>query len=178
MKNVVIINSTPRKNGNSEILANEFARGAKDAGNIVEVINLRDYNLKYCKGCYACHKTGACFQKDGMNQISEKLLNANVIVFATPVYFYSMSGQLKVFIDRLVPCYNNIRADIYMIASQFDSDKDIMEATFNAIRGATRECFKECDEKGLIYGVGLGDILEANEHKEYMEQAYNFGKNC
>ncbi len=178
MKNVIIISSTPRINGNSEILANEFARGSKDAGNNVEVIKLRDYKLNYCIGCYACTKTGKCIHKDGMNELSEKLIKADVIVFATPVYFYSMSGQLKVFIDRLVPTYTKIKADIYLIATQYDNDKSIMENTFEAIRGCTRDCFEGCTEKGVIYGIGLGDVNEALKHKDYIEQAYSFGKNC
>ena len=177
MKNVIVISSTPRVNGNSEILANEFARGAKDAGHNVEVINLRDYNLKYCIGCYACHRTGKCVHNDGMNELGEKLLNADVIVFATPVYFYSMSGQLKVFIDRLVPHYTKIKADIYMIATQWDSNKEIIENTFNAIRGCTAECFENCTEKGVIYGAGLDGVGEAKNNSEYMTQAYTMGKN-
>lgn len=178
MKNVVVISSTPRINGNSEILANEFARGAKDAGNNVEIINLRDLNLKYCKGCYACTKLGKCIHNDGMNEIAPKLINADVIVLATPVYFYSMSGQLKVFIDRLVPYYAQISADIYLIATQWDSNKEIMENTFNAIRGCTIDCFENCQEKGILYGVGLDTAGEAKNHQEYMNQAYNMGKNC
>lgn len=178
MKNVVIISSTPRLNGNSEILAKEFARGAIESGNKVELINLRDYKLNYCIGCYACHKTGKCFQQDEMNEIAEKLLNANVIVLATPVYFYSMSGQLKVFIDRLVPSYEKIKADIYLIAAQWDNNKEIMNNTFEAIRGCTRDCFKECTEKGVIYGFGLNNTKDALNHSDYMSQAYSLGKNC
>lgn len=175
MKNVVIISSTPRVQGNSEILANEFARGAKEAGHNVEVINLRNYSIKYCTGCYACHKIGKCFQDDGMNELSEKLLKAEVLVFATPVYFYSMSGQLKVFIDRLVPIYTKIRADIYLIATQWDSYEKNMENTFNAIRGCTVDCFENCEEKGVIYGVGLDGIGEAKDHKDLIEQAFKMG---
>lgn len=177
MKNVVIISSTPRVGGNSEVLAREFMRGAEDSGNKVEFINLRDYNLNYCKGCYACHKTGKCFQNDEMNNLYEKLLKANVIVFATPVYFYSMSGQLKVFIDRLVPIYQKIRADIYLIASQWDGYAENMENTFNAIRGCTQDCFENCIEKGVIYGVGLEGVGEASQNKELMNEAYSMGKN-
>lgn len=177
MKNVVIISSSPRVNSNSFLLAKEFARGANEAGHNVEFIDLKDYKLNYCIGCYACHKTGKCVHNDGMNEISEKLLNANVIVFATPVYFYSMSGQLKVFIDRLVPIYEKVKADIYLIATQWDENKEIIENVFEAIRGCTKDCFEECPEKGVIYGVGLEGIKEVLSHPDYLTQAYNMGKN-
>ena len=177
MKNVVIISSTPRVNGNSEILAREFEKGAKESGHNVEFINLRNYKLNYCNGCYYCHKTGKCIHQDGMNELSEKLLNANVIVLATPVYFYSMSGQMKVFIDRLVPIYEKVKADIYLIATQWDDNKEIMNNTFEALRGLTRDCFEDCEEKGVLYGVGLENAKEVLDHKDYLEQAYNMGKN-
>ena len=174
MKNVVIISSTPRVGGNSEVLASEFMRGALDAGNKVELISLRDYKLNYCIGCYAC-KTGKCIYNDGMEEIKQKLIAADVIVFATPVYFYSMSGQLKVFIDRLVTFYQKIKADIYLIASQWDDDKEIMNNTFEAIRGLTRDCFVDCEEKGVIYGVGLNNKGDALRNKDLMNEAYQMG---
>ena len=177
MKNIVIISSTPRVGGNSEILAREFEKGAKESGHNVEFVNLRELNLKYCTACYSCHKTGKCIIDDGMNELSEKLLKANVIVLATPVYFYSMSGQLKVFIDRLVTNYTKIRADIYLIATQWDTDPEIMDNTFEAIRGATKYCFEECEEKGLVYGIGLNERGEALKNEEILSQAYNLGKN-
>ncbi len=178
MKNVVIISSSPRKDGNSETLAKQFEKGALSMGHNVGFIALRDYNLGYCIACYACSDTGKCFQEDGMNEIAEKLINADVIVFATPVYFYSMSGQLKVMIDRLVPSYTKIKADIYIIATQWDSDKKIMENTINSIRGASRDCFENCEEKGVLYGVSLSEIGEAQNNLEYMNQAFEMGKNC
>ena len=177
MKNVMIISSSPRVGGNSETLAREFEKGAKEAGHNVEFVNLREMNLKYCTACYNCNATGKCIHDDGMNELSERLLKADVLVFATPVYFYSMSGQLKVFIDRLVTHYTKIKTDIYMIASQWDTDKEIMENTFNAIRGATVHCFEDCTEKGLIYGVGLHDRGDALKNHELLNQAYEMGKN-
>lgn len=176
MKNVIIISSTPRKNGNSEVLARELMKGAEESKNNVEFISLRDYNLKYCIGCYSCAKNGKCIHNDGMNELLEKLLRADVIVFATPVYFYSMSGQLKVFIDRLVPIYTEIKADIYLIATQWDENKKMMENTFEAIRGCTRDCFENCAEKGVIYGAGLNELGDAEKNKEYLKEAYNMGK--
>lgn len=178
MKNVVIISSTPRVGGNSEILAKEFARGAEEAGNHVEIINLREHNIGYCIGCYACHKTGKCFQKDKMNEIGEKLEKADVIVFATPVYFYSMSGQLKVFIDRLVPFYTKIRADIYLVATQWDPYEESMENTFNSIRGCTVDCFENCEEKGVIYGTGLDEAGAVKKRSDLLTLAYDMGKNA
>lgn len=177
MKNVIVISSSPRKDGNSEMLAKEFYRGAIDAGNRAELITLRDYNLGYCHGCYACSETGKCFQKDGMNELAEKLVNADVIVFATPVYFYTMSGQMKVFIDRLVPSYTKIHADIYIIATAWDPEKENLELTAESIRGCTRDCFEGCKEKGVILAGGnseKGEILGKPE----MQEAYEMGKNC
>lgn len=176
MKNVIIISSSPRTGGNSETLAKEFERGAKEAGNNVEFIRLKDYNLKYCIGCYACSQSGKCFQLDGMNELGEKLTKADVIVFATPVYFYSMSGQLKVFIDRLVPFYTKIQADIYLITSQWDTSKEMMDNTLNAIRGCTRDCFENCEEKGVLYGVGLEKLNDAQKNNGIILEAYNMGK--
>lgn len=177
MKNVIIISSSPRTGGNSETLAKEFERGAKESGNNVEFVRIKDLNLGYCIGCYACHKSGKCFQSDGMNELGEKLTKADIIVFATPVYYYSMSGQLKVFIDRLVPYYTKIRADIYLIASQWDSSKEMMENTLNSIRGCTRDCFENCKEKGVIYGVGLENLNDAKNNPKLMQEAYTLGKN-
>ena len=176
MKKCVIISASPRAGGNSEVLAEQFYQGAIEAGNKVEIIRLRDYSLHYCLGCYACAKLGKCFQNDGLNEIAEKMLAADVLVFATPVYFYSMTGQLKVLFDRLVPFYTQFRSDIYMIITQWDSDKAMMENTVEAIRGATKYCYEECPEKGILYGVGLVDKGDAAKHPEFLKEAYEMGR--
>ena len=95
MKKVLVISSSPRKGGNSDLLCDEFIRGASDVGNEVEKIRLAEKNVGFCKACYACQKLGKCFQNDDANEIIEKMLSADVIVLATPVYFYSMDAQLK-----------------------------------------------------------------------------------
>ena len=177
MKNVLIISSSPRVNSNSDALCKQFEKGAKEAGHNVEYVRLKDKKIGYCIGCYACHSTGKCFHKDKMNDFADTLKNADAILFATPVYFYSMSGQLKVFIDRLCPVYTEVRADIYMLATQWDTDTAIMDKVFEAIRGCTRDCFEECEEKGVLYGAGLSDIGDAEKNVEYMSIAYNMGKN-
>ncbi len=89
-----------RNNANSEILAHETERGAKEAGHNVEFISLKDKEIRFCKGCLACQKTGKCTINDDANTIVEKMKNADVIVWATPVYYYEMAGQMKTMIDR------------------------------------------------------------------------------
>ncbi len=177
MKNVVIISSSPRKNGNSDTLCRQFEKGAKEVGHNVEYISLVDTHIGYCIGCYACKRSGKCFQNDAMNEISEKLLKADVIVFGTPVYFYTMSGQLKVFIDRLVPCYEKISADIYIMATAWDSNVENLELTAESIRGATRDCFENCEEKGCLLVGGVSDIGDIADRIELVK-AYNMGKGC
>lgn len=175
-KNVVIISSSPRKFGNSDTLCHEFEKGAKEAGHNVKYINLADMKIGYCIGCYACKNTGKCFQNDGMNEIGELLKNADVIAFGTPVYFYTMSGQLKVLIDRLVPFYEEISADIYIFATAWDSDTKNLELTAESIRGATRDCFYDSPEKGCLLVGGVSEVGAIEGRKE-LQQAYEMGKN-
>ena len=99
-KKVLIISSSPRKGGNSETLAAAFAKGAREAGNQVETVYLREKQVGFCKGCFACLKLGHCVIQDDAVEIAAKMHNADVLVFATPVYYYCVSGQLKTMLDR------------------------------------------------------------------------------
>lgn len=177
MKNVLILSSSPRVNGNSDLLCSQFAKGAKEAGHQVEIVHLNNKKIHPCYGCYSCDNSGACFQKDDMAELLPKMLEADVIVFASPVYFYSMSGQLKVFIDRLVPIYTQVRADIYIFVTAYDSNKRNLESTVEAIRGLTRDCFEECEEKGVLMAGGVDERGEIKAKPEFMK-AYDMGKNC
>ena len=94
-KNVLIISTSPRKGSNSDLLADEFLRGAQEAGHKVEKITLRDKQIGFCQGCLACLNTGRCAIADDANAIVQKMLVADVIVFATPIYYYEMCGQMK-----------------------------------------------------------------------------------
>ena len=177
MKNIVIINSSPRKDGNSEILAKSFADGAKEAGNNVEFIKIREKRINYCRGCYACRQLGKCFQDDDMNDIVKKLVNADVILFSTPVYFYTMNGQMKVFIDRCVQKYTKIHADIYIFVSGGDTEKSHLKLAVESIRGLTRDCFEGCEEKGCIISSGVTEMGDVS-NKEVMTEAFYMGKNA
>ena len=99
-KNVLVISTSIRPNSNSEMLANAFADGARTSGNDVEVVSLKDKTIGFCQGCLACQKLGRCVIKDDANEITEKMFSSDVIVWATPIYYYEMCGQMKTMIDR------------------------------------------------------------------------------
>ncbi len=177
MKNVLIINSTYRKGGNSEILAEQFRKGAEQSGNVVNTINLRSIKLNFCIGCLSCQKTGKCVFADSINELLPQVQNADVLVFATPVYFYSMSGQLKTFLDRLNPLYvqDNKFKEVYLLATSADTEKSAMDGTIKGIQGWI-DCFDGVKLKGVIYGVGAEEKGAVQKTVAFNE-AYEIGKN-
>lgn len=177
MKNVLIISASPRKNGNSDILCDRFAQGAMENGHHVEKVFVASKNISYCCGCGVCNTTHKCIQKDDMAEILDKMVNSDVIVLATPVYFYSMDGQMKTFIDRTVPRYTEIKnKDFYFIMTAADTEKANLERTMEAFRGFTEDCLDGVNEAGVIYGTGAWQIGEIKNTPAY-DEAYNMGKN-
>ena len=128
MKNVLVISSSLRTKSNSEAMAQEFAKGAAEAGNKVEVVSLRGKKISFCTGCLACQKKGKCVINDDANAITAKMKKAEVIVFATPIYYYEMSGQLKTMLDRANSLYVSDYKfrEIYLLTSAADTDKKAM----------------------------------------------------
>lgn len=118
-KNILILSTSPRKGGNSDTLADAFTRGARDAGHDAEKISLAGKSIGFCRGCLACQKTKRCVLQDDANAIVDKMLRADVLVFATPIYFYEMSGQMKTLLDRSNPLFPADYAfrDIYLLAT-------------------------------------------------------------
>ncbi len=135
MKKVLIISTSLKPNANSEILAHETERGAKDAGHNVEFVTLKDKDIKFCKGCLACQKLGKCVIDDDANIITEKMKNADVIIWATPVYYYEMSGQMKVVIDRAnsLFCSDYNFREIYLITTSADSSNAVVQTVINGV---------------------------------------------
>ena len=177
-KKILIISTTLRHNGNSSILAKEFEKGAKEAGNQVEYISLDDKKIAFCKGCLACQKTQQCVIRDDAVVITAKAKNADVIVFATPVYYYEMSGQMKTLLDRMNPLFPSDYAfrEIYLIGTASDNDKNALTGTINGLN-----CWISCFEKAklcdVVYGVGATDCGEIEANSLTMKQAYAMGKN-
>ncbi len=176
-KKVLVLSGSFRKHGNSDLLCDEFIRGAKEAGHQVEKIYVNDQKINYCRGCGVCNTTHRCVQKDDMAAVLDKMVNADVIVMATPVYFYTMNGQMKTLIDRTVPRYEEISGkDFYFIVAAADGSHANMEKTLEGFRGFTEDCLPGTKEKGVIYGTGAwnaGDI----KGMPAMKKAYEMGKN-
>lgn len=175
-KKVLILSSSPRKNGNSETLCNQFMKGALEAGNDVEMIALRDQKIGYCVGCRKCSETGKCVQKDDMAEILDKMMAADTIVLSTPVYFYCMSGQMKTLIDRVVPVYTQMAdKEFYYIVTAWDPDPQMLQKTIESFRGFTLDCLPNAQEKGIIYGGGAFDLGDVDK-LPVMQEAYEMGK--
>jgi multimeric flavodoxin WrbA len=149
--------------------------GAIEANHQVEKVVLAEKKINYCTGCYACKKNGQCAQKDDMAPILDSMMAADVIVLATPVYFYSMCAQMKTVIDRTVARYTEItNKEFYFIATAAVTSKAALERTMEGFRGFT-SCLPGAKEKGIVYGTGaweIGDILT----RPAMKQAYEMGK--
>ena len=178
MKDILVISASPRKGGNSDSLCDEFIKGAKEAGHNTEKIRLSEHKIGYCLGCGVCNNTHLCVQKDDMKEILNKMVEADVIVLATPVYFYTMDAQLKTLIDRTVPRYTEIsNKEFYFITTAADKDKSMLEKTVEGLRGFTEDCLDNPIEKGVIYAAGVWQKGEVNS-TEFMKQAYEIGKNA
>lgn len=176
MKNILIVSSSFRKNGNSEMLVKEFEKGAKEAGNAVEVVSLRDLNIGFCRGCLACQKSGKCVIRDDVEALAEKMKNANVLVFATPVYYYSVSGQLKTMLDRMNPIYGSDYkfTDVYLLATAAEDEESAVEGTVTAVQGWI-DCFDRANLKAVVFAGGVNGVGDIAGHKK-LAMAYETGK--
>ena len=175
-KKVLIISTSLRGGSNSDILARECERGAKEAGHEVEYISLKGKEIQYCIGCLACQTKGSCVIKDDVADIMAKVKDAKVIVYATPIYYYEMAGQMKTLLDRLNPLYSSDYSfrDIYMIATAAENGKNAFEKAYNGLRGWV-DCFEKAELKGIVMGGGITDPNDASNHKDIMQKAYEFG---
>ena len=174
-KHILILAGSPRKNGNSAALCREFARGAEESGHRVELIFLRDKKIGYCLACYHCKSGGVCAIKDDMAEILDAMNVADVIVMASPVYFYSVDAQMKALIDRAVAQWLSIKnKEFYYIMTAAEDTDTVMDCTLECFRGFAR-CLEGSRERGVIYGKGVyapGEILD----KPAMREAYAMGR--
>ena len=175
-KRVVILSSSPRRGGNSELLAEAFARGAQESGNQVETVYLREKQYGFCRGCLACQKLGHCVIRDDAVGVAARMHDADVLVFATPVYYYSVSGQLKTMLDRANPLYGTDYAftKAYLLATAAEDGRETVEGTVRAVQGWV-DCFGRCKLAGTIFAGGVTDAGDIAGHPA-LEKAHQMGK--
>ncbi|MBQ8291519.1 MAG: flavodoxin family protein [Clostridia bacterium] len=177
MKKVLILSGSPRKGGNSDVLCDEFAKGALSKGNEVEKIFISEQEIAPCKGCYYCAKhEGKCVIDDGMADILQKIIDCDTLVLASPVYFYSVSAQLKAVIDRTLARWTEIKnKDLFYIMTAAEEDSDTMDGTLACLRGFAK-CIDGYEEKGVLYGKGVQKRGEVKYRPELMQIAFEMGE--
>ena len=176
MSKVIVISTSLRPYSNSNALAEKFAEGARAAGHDVELISLRGKQIKFCIGCLACQKTGACVFKDDVPAIMESVLNADVICWATPIYYYEMSGQMKTLIDRMNAMYpKDYRfRHIYLLTTATEDEEQTPKRAESGLQGWI-DCYEKASLKAHLFCGGVtapGDITGNAK----LEKAYELGK--
>ena len=176
MKKVIVISTSLRAGSNSDMLAEQFAEGAKTSGNDVEKISLRGKGIQFCVGCLSCQHTGACIFKDDVPAIMEKVLNADVVCWATPIYYYEMSGQMKTLIDRMNAMYpKDYRfRDIYLLTTAAEVEEDTPRRAEMGLTGWI-DRFGKSALKGHLFCGGVSDARDI-EGNSKLQEAYEMGK--
>ena len=169
-KKVLILSGSPRKGGNSDILCDRFMEGAIEAGNDVEKIRVAEKDIGFCTGCYYCtDHAGECCKKDDMKAVLQKMIDSDVIVLASPVYFYSIDAQLKALIDRTVCRWLEMKdKEFYYIATCADKMNSSIDTTLACFRGYAA-CVEGAKEMGVIYGTDSfekGDVKNTPAYDE------------
>ena len=176
MKKVLIVSTSPRINSNSEALAKAFAKGVQEAGHEAELISLRGKTVNFCRGCFVCQEKQRCVIRDDADEICQKALHADVLVFATPIYYYEMSGQLKTLLDRLNPLFPSDYAfrDVYFLSAAAEAEEEVPQRAVSGLEGWI-DCFGRAKLAGTVF---MGGVTAAGENPAHpaLEQAYQMGK--
>ena len=176
MKKIIVISTSLRHGSNSNMLAEKFIEGAKAAGNEVEKISLVGQNIQFCKGCMACQKQGRCVIKDDVNDIMAKVLKADVICWATPIYYYEMSGQMKTLIDRMNAMYKQDYQfrDVYLLTTAAEDEAETPKRAETGLTGWI-DCYPKSRLAGTLFCGGVNEAREI-EGNPKLQEAYELGK--
>ena len=162
MKKVIVISTSLRRGSNSDMLADQFVEGAKSAGNEVEKISLVGKNIQFCKGCLGC-------------DIMAKVLKADVVCWATPIYYYEMSGQMKTLIDRMNAMYEQNYAfrDVYLLTTAAEDDEQTPKRAEMGLMGWI-DCYPKSRLAGTLFCGGVNDPREI-EGNPKLQEAFELG---
>lgn len=177
-KRVLILMGSPRIKGNTELLCDEFARGASEAGHRVDTILIRDKDIHGCMACGACRKNGGtCVQKDDMQPIYELIEAADAIVLGSPIYYYTWSSQMKTVLDRFYAKSPHLQNKAFYLLSACAAGEDKYTETMLDTFRKFHVCFRAGGnrEGGYVFGIGsaaAGDV----KGSPAMAKAYEMGR--
>ena len=174
-KKILVISTSLREHSNSQALAEAFAQGAESAGHEVELVSLRDKQISFCRGCFACLELGRCVIRDDAPAIVEKMHDAEIIAFAGPIYYYEMSGQMKTLLDRANSLFDGDYAfrQIYLLTTAAEKEEQVPERAISGLEGWV-ECFPRASLAGTVFAGGVTGQGEIEGHPA-LKQAYDMG---
>ncbi len=180
-RKLLILKGSPREKGNSSVLADQVCAGAAEAGWEVESISLQSMDIRGCDGCDLCKETGVyCVIEDDMQSLYPKLLEADALVLASPIYWFTYSAQLKLCVDRWYGFWNaephSFRGKRIGVVLTYGDTDLYTSGAINAIH--TLESmfrFLRAPIVGMVYGT-LNDQGDAEKQPELMKAAYELGK--
>ena len=173
---ITVLMGSPNKNGSTSILVDSFVRGARAAGHECRVIDVCRADVHPCIGCVRCGYEGPCVQKDGVEEIRTQLLTTDMVVFATPLYYYGMTAQLKAVVDRFC-AYNSSLIGRHLKSALLTVAWNADDWTFEALTTHYRTLVRyiNFEDVGMVLGYGCGTPA-MTRRSEYPERAFRLGK--
>ena len=172
---IIILQGSPNRDGSTAMLAEAFAEGAEKAGHETRIIHVAAETIHPCTGCVSCGYEGPCVQKDGMENVRAALLQADMLVFATPLYYYGMTAQLKTVIDRFC-AFNSSLNRRHLKSALLAVAWNSSEWTFDALEAhyKTLVRYLNLEDQGEILGYGCG-TPSMTKRSGFVEKAYQLG---
>lgn len=173
---IVVLEGSPHKKGSSNLLAEQFIKGAEEAGHSVTVLDAAHMDMHPCLGCEHCGMNGECVHKDDNHTIRDALLASDMVVFVTPIYYFGMSAQLKMVIDRFYSYTTRLSGKhlkAVLITAAWDSDKDVMPYTAEHYKKLCR--YMNFENVGMVLGTGCGSP-SMTQGTKHMKDAYDLGR--
>jgi len=175
---VTVITSSPRKRGTTSVLAEEFIRGAKESGHDVFRFDAAFEKIAPCAACSFCKtESRKCAHNDSMEKLNPELLGADYIVLITPLYFFGMTAQLKLVMDRFYANSSALKGNgrkAILLAAAHDKEDWAIKALMEHYKTITR--YMNWEDRGIIFATGCGSRDDI-EKTDFPEQAYKLGKN-
>ena len=173
---IIVLMGSPNRKGSTSILVDSFVKGAQESGHDCEIIDVCHMDIHPCTGCVRCGYEGPCVQKDNVEIIRDKLLSADMVVFATPLYYYGMSAQLKTVVDRFC-AYNSSLHSRHLKSALLTVAWNADDWTFDALTAHYRTLVRyiNFEDRGMVLGYGCGTPL-MTKRSRYVEEAYRLGK--